>query len=144
LCDGKRDHTRLERQMAGAEHRRPGTGATPTFTYSGTGTTSWLCRSVYNPNNNNCATNYIQKYCPNNSSPQGEIFYSQITSSNPPPHYNVYAVDNCGGSEGVIDGTVAALSGESGLTAIEQDIAAPPDVASQLKQRICALLTTAG
>jgi hypothetical protein len=102
---------------------RLGFGATPTFSYPSTAMTGWLCRSVYNPNNNNCTTNYTQKYCPNNSSPQGEIFCSQITSSNLPPNYNLYAVDNCGGSEGVIDGTVAALSGESGLTAIQYDMA---------------------
>jgi hypothetical protein len=83
-----------------------GTGATPSFTYSHTAMSAWLCRSVANQvSSQTCSSNYIQndKYCPNNSSPQGEIFYSQIGQSNSPPSYNVYAVDNCNGPEGASD-----------------------------------------
>jgi hypothetical protein len=70
------------------------TGATPSFTYSNTAMSAWLCRSVAN---NGAA---------NNSSPQGQIFYAQIGQSNSPPHYDVYAVDNCSDDEGVGGGTV--------------------------------------
>jgi hypothetical protein len=61
------------------------TGATPTFTYTylSTATSAWLCRSVAQGDGQ-----------PNNSSPQGQIFYAQIGQSNSPPHYDVYAVDN--------------------------------------------------
>jgi hypothetical protein len=72
------------------------TGATPTFDYSASGLSgrsigmsAWLCRTVAG---NGQA---------NNSSPQGEIFYANIGPSNSPPHYDVYAVDGCSGSEGV-------------------------------------------
>jgi len=56
---------------------------------------SWLCRSVLQIDGQ-----------PNNSSPQGQIFYAQIGQSNSPPHYDVYAVDNCPGAENVGGGTV--------------------------------------
>lgn len=85
-----------------------GFGATPTFTYSNTAISGWLCRSVASNPNFSCAANNNNNYnsCPNNSSPQGQIFYKNITFNNPPPHYAVYAVDNCGNAEGVGSGTV--------------------------------------
>lgn len=87
---------------------------------------AWLCSNVLNQSNN-CATNYNYNYCPNNSSSQGEIFYSQFTSTNAPPVFNIYAVNNCIGPEGAPQGDVPYLSsGElvmSGLSAIEQDMA---------------------
>ena len=116
-----------------------GTGATPTFSYPHTAVAAWLCRSVNNPNNVNCQTNYTEQYCPNNSSSQGEIFYSQITSANSPPVYNVYAVDNCHNSEGVYPGTVLALAkngtSPTGQTAIEQDMAGATGQAAQCFHR---------
>jgi hypothetical protein len=102
------------------------TGATPTFSYPSTAMSAWLCRSVQNPNNINCATNYKYDYCPNNTSPEGEIFYAQITASNSPPVYNVYAVDQCFGPEGAPQGNVGSPTGTSGQIAIEQDMAGGP------------------
>jgi hypothetical protein len=97
-------------------------GAIPTFTYAATGMSAWLCRSVYNPQNYNCTTAYHYQYCPNNTSPQGQIFYHNITSLNSPPAYNVYAVDQCVNPEGAPQGTVAALS-QGGQQSIQQDMA---------------------
>lgn len=84
-------------------------GLTPTFTYPTTAMSGWLCRSVQNPNPN-CATNYNYDNCPNNSSTQGEIYYQNFTSSNHPPIYKVYSVDNCFNPEGAPQGSVSALS----------------------------------
>jgi len=98
-----------------------GQGAVPTFTYSDTGMSGWLCRTVSNPNIN-CSTNYQYQYCPNNTSPQGQIFYQNITLANTPPVFNVYAVDGCVNPEGAPQGTVAA-NGLSGQKAIQQDMA---------------------
>jgi hypothetical protein len=83
-------------------------GAIPTFTYSSTAMSAWLCRSVANSNNYPCAANGNNNInsCPNNSSPQGQIFYANIGAGNPPPYYNVFAVDNCSTSEGTGDGNV--------------------------------------
>jgi hypothetical protein len=100
-----------------------GLGATPTFTYPSTAMNGWLCRTLQNLGSD-CATNpddYL--HCPNNSSPQGQIFYSQITSANSP--YNVYSVDGCYGPEGAPQGTVAGITGNPGaLAAIEQNMTA--------------------
>lgn len=82
----------------------------PTFYYPGTAMSGWLCRSVVNIGDPpyNCAANGNNSaiWCPNNSSPQGQIFYANIGASNPPPNYGVYAVDNCQHSEGVEEGNV--------------------------------------
>jgi hypothetical protein len=75
-----------------------GQGAVPTFSYSNTAMSAWLCRSLQDAVPNCNGGGYSLDACPNNSSPQGEIFYSQITQSN--SHYAVYAVDSCGGPEG--------------------------------------------
>jgi hypothetical protein len=82
-----------------------GTGATPNFTYLHTGLSGWLCRTVLNNStppypcsedgNNN------SNYCPNNSSPQGQLFYANIGTGNSPPHFAVYAADSCDSAEGV-------------------------------------------
>ena len=61
---------------------------------SSTAMSAWLCRSVA-PNDGQ----------PNNSSPQGQIFYAQIVGPTNSP-YAVYAVDNCTGAENVGGGTV--------------------------------------
>lgn len=107
----------------------------PTFNYPNTAMAAWLCRSVQNPNNVDCATNYDGKVCPNNSSPQAQIFYSQITSSNSPPVFKVVAVDQCVSSEGSPDGNVGSPTGPPGQIAIEQDMAGAPGVIAQCFHR---------
>jgi hypothetical protein len=107
----------------------------PTFNYPGTAMAAWLCRSVQNPNNIDCATNYDTKACPNNSSPQAEIFYSQITPSNSPPVFKVVAVDQCEGPEGSPSGNVGSPTGPLGQIAIEQDMAGAPGITAQCFHR---------
>jgi hypothetical protein len=78
----------------------------------------------------NCAANNNgnSNVCPNNSSSQGQIFYENIGFGNSPPHYAVYAVDNCVNAEAVASGNVPgyqtlAFNGKvSGLTAITDDM----------------------
>jgi hypothetical protein len=84
-------------------------GVAPVFSYPHTAMGGWLCRSVYNPQNINCTTNFNAQYCPNNSSPQGEIFHYQV-SLNQPANYNVYAVDNCNNPEGAGDPNSSVLA----------------------------------
>lgn len=89
------------------------TGATPSFSYSHTAMAGWLCRSLANPQTQQaCSTDYLhnENNCPNNSSPQGQIFYAQVTPT--PSSFNLYAVDNCGGPEGATsrEAWVSALS----------------------------------
>jgi hypothetical protein len=89
-------------------------GAVPAYHYSNTAMSGWLCRSVANQRSQSlCSSDYLHNdnYCPNNSSPQGEIFYNQINQSNSPQPYNIYAVDSCNGPEGASStgATVLAL-----------------------------------
>jgi hypothetical protein len=107
----------------------------PSYDYPATGMAAWLCRSVQNPDNIDCATNYTGKECANNSSPQAEIFYSQITAANAPPVYRVVAVDNCEGSEGSPSGNVGGPTGPLGELMIEQDMAGAPGVTAQCLHR---------
>jgi hypothetical protein len=83
-------------------------GAVPTFTYPSTAMSGWLCRTVQANPNYSCAANNNNNYnsCPNNSSPQGWLFYENILSGSAPPHYAVYSVDSCVTAEGVAGGTV--------------------------------------
>ena len=85
----------------------------------------WLCRTVYNPNNYNCAAvnNNNVNYCPNNSSPQGQVFYADIGSTNSPPVYNLWAVNLCHGAEGVAGGHVGTDTGQAGFDKIKVDMA---------------------
>lgn len=106
-------------------------GATPTFNYPNTAMSGWLCNVVSNPNKINCGSNYQYDYCPNNSSPQGQIFYANITSANSPRAYNVYSVDACHGPEGAPQGTVSYLGNEPAQTAIEEDLAGGNGVTAQ-------------
>ncbi len=110
-----------------------GQGAVPTFNYPYTAMSAWLCRSVVDDVNGvsyNCAAtnNGNSNYCPNNSSSQGQIFYENIGVNNSPPHYAVYAVDNCVTAEGVGAGNVpgyapAVFNGTiSGFNAIVDDM----------------------
>ena len=82
------------------------------FSYT-TAMTGWLCASVASGGGP-----------PNNSSPQGQIFYANIGVNNSPPHYNVYSVDNCSSAEFVYGGTVSGVTSDpSGLYAVMQDMA---------------------
>jgi hypothetical protein len=127
-----------------------GLGATPTFTYSSTAMSAWLCRTVQNNNNYPCAANGNNNYnsCPNNSSPQGQIFYQNILSTSAPPHFAVYSVDSCTNAEGVGGGTVPGFypldfggtqsggGNASGITAITDDmIGASPNIMAQCFRR---------
>jgi len=78
---------------------------------------------VYNPNIVQCAEDFQANYCPNNSSPQGQIFYANFGPNNLPPNYNLYAVDSCNGPEGASDKNsyVSAL-GTDGFDAIVNDM----------------------
>ena len=74
-------------------------------------------------------SNFEPHFCPNNTSPQGQIFYAAITAGGitPPQNYAVYAVDQCDGPEGVADKTYTVVPGagnQVGRTAIEQDMIA--------------------
>jgi hypothetical protein len=103
-----------------------GLGAAPSFSYPNTAVSGWLCRNLLKtdptcPN----AKDYLG--CPNNSSTQGQIFYSQVTTGTSP--FNVYSVDGCQGPEAVPSGTVSALTvvyggqAPSGEVAVENDMA---------------------
>lgn len=98
----------------------------PVFSYPNTAMSGWLCRSVVPNSNYNCSSNYKWNYCPNNSSPQGQIFYQKITANGAqPPAYNIYAVDSCVGAEGVGAGNVPGFGNGTltGMQAVEQDMA---------------------
>ena len=116
-----------------------GQGAIPTFSYPSTAMSAWLCSNVDNQPPSCSGSHYNYNVCPNNSSSQGEIFYSQFTAANAPPVFNVYAVNNCGGPEGVPQGAVPYLSsGElvmSGVSAIEQDMAGGVNTPAQCFHR---------
>jgi len=105
----------------------------PTYSYPKTAMTAWLCQSVFD--NNLCVGGtdggqggMPEDDCPNNAASQGEIYYAKLTSGNnlPQSSYNIYAVQNCDGPEGVsgTDPTVAALGNENGTVAIENDMIA--------------------
>jgi hypothetical protein len=122
-----------------------GQGAIPTFSYSNTGISGWLCRSVLNVTPQyNCQANgnNNSNYCPNNSSTQGQLFYANIGSGNPPANYAVYATDNCQTAEGVGPGNVpgfypAIFQGTvTGFDAITDDmIGLPPNIPAQCIRR---------
>ena len=103
----------------------------PTFSYPGTAMSAWLCRSV--------ASGFGQ---PNNSSPQGQIFYAQAGATGPQQPYAIYAVDGCHYSEEVGDGNVPGyqpgiFNGHvNGLTAVPDDmIGIPPNIPAQCVRR---------
>jgi hypothetical protein len=98
-----------------------GTGS-PTYSYPTTTMTAWLCQTIFE--SNMCMGGQggsPQDFCPNNSGSQGEIYYNKVTSL-----YNIYAVQNCDGPEGVsgTDPMVAALGNLNGTVAIENDMLA--------------------
>jgi hypothetical protein len=96
----------------------------PVFSYPHTAMAGWVCRNLANQETQQqCAASYDQHLCPNNSSAQGQIFYSTVTAGGAQPsNYAVYPVDGCTGAEGVAGGTLS-LNGQMGYMAIEQDMA---------------------
>ncbi|MFZ0419237.1 MAG: hypothetical protein WAM04_14150 [Candidatus Sulfotelmatobacter sp.] len=109
-----------------------GTGS-PTYSYPTTAMTAWLCQSLFE--GNTCMGGQggmPQDFCPNNSTSQGQIYYAKLTSGGnlPVQSFNVYAVQDCDGPEGVAgtDPTVAAITvngvPENGTVAIENDMLA--------------------
>jgi hypothetical protein len=107
--------------------------SSPVFSYPHTAMAGWVCRTLLNQESaTQCGEYYDQNYCPNNSSSQGQIFYAAVTANGAQPsNYSVYSVDVCNKAEGIAGGTVSYLGGESGFTAVKQDMAgglnnAPP------------------
>ncbi|MFZ0317609.1 MAG: hypothetical protein WAL56_00660 [Candidatus Sulfotelmatobacter sp.] len=105
-----------------------GTGS-PTYSYPKTAMTAWLCQNLFE--GNTCVGGQggmPQDFCPNNSTSQGQIYYAKLTSGGnlPVASFNIYAVQNCDGPEGVAgtDPTVAALGNLNGTVAIENDMLA--------------------
>lgn len=99
------------------------TGATPTFVYGSTAIGAWLCRSLAQLDVQCSGDNYNYDHCPNNSSPQGQLFYQNFTSTSQFASLNIYPVDGCGGPEGVPAGNVSYLQNDpSGQAAIENDM----------------------
>jgi hypothetical protein len=110
-------------------------GGTPAgvYSYPNTSMTAWLCQSVDQSagacvgGNSHGQGGDPQDSCPNNSTSQAEIYYAKLTSdpNNPPQApYNIYAVQNCAGPEGVDSPTsvVPALNNIDGGDAIEADM----------------------
>jgi hypothetical protein len=101
----------------------------PTYSYPKTAMTAWLCQNLFE--GTTCVGGQggtPQDFCPNNSTSQAQIYYAKLTSggNQPVASYNIYAVQNCDGPEGVsgTDPTVAALNNLNGTTAIENDMLA--------------------
>jgi hypothetical protein len=104
----------------------------PVYSYPNTSMSAWLCQSVADSNECVGGTNTgqggsPQDDCPNNATSQAQIYYAKLTSDSsnlPKAPYNIYAVQNCNGPEGVSSATtnVPALNNIDGQTAIEQDM----------------------
>ncbi len=89
-----------------------------TFSYGSgfQGMGGWLCYS-YQTSNGSCG-----EACPNNSGPQGEIFYDQFNGTNggQANGYIIKGVQSCGGAEGVAaNGSKDPDFSQSGQLAIE-------------------------
>jgi hypothetical protein len=104
----------------------------PVYSYPNTAMSAWLCQSVADSNECVGGTNTgqggsPQDDCPNNATSQAQIYYAKLTSDSsnlPKAAYNIYAVQNCNGPEGVSSTStnVPALNNIDGQTAIEQDM----------------------
>jgi hypothetical protein len=104
----------------------------PVYSYPNTSMTAWLCQSVEDSNlcvggTNTGQGGSPQDYCPNNSTSQAQFYYAKLTgdpSNLPAAPFNVYAVQNCNGPEGVTSTStnVPALNNIDGQTAVEQDM----------------------
>jgi hypothetical protein len=99
---------------------QPGQGAVPTFNYPSTAMSGWLCRTL-EKTDPVCPNSTDPLDCPNNSSTQGQIFYSQVTPGTAP--FTVYSVDGCRGPEGVPVGTVSGLATQYGGQAPTGEVA---------------------
>lgn len=112
-------------------------GGTPpgVYSYPTTSMTAWLCQTVDQSQGACTGGNAYgqggspQDSCPNNSTSQAEIYYAKLTSDPnnlPSAPYNIYAVQNCAGPEGVDSPTsvVPALGNIDGGTAIQNDMTA--------------------
>jgi len=108
-----------------------GQGTPPVYNFPHTSMSGWLCRSVVDNTGYNCAASHNGDgtVCPNNSTPQGQIFYANFGPNNlPGTNYAVYAVDNCIHAEGVEEGNVPgyqpAIFGGTidGLSAVSDDM----------------------
>jgi hypothetical protein len=109
----------------------------PVYSYPTTAMNAWLCASVDQsqapcvPPSNGFVGDGGQggspdDSCPNNSSSQAQIYYAKVASNLPKASFNVYAVQNCDGPEGVDspNSSVPALNNLDGRDAIEQDMLA--------------------
>lgn len=98
-----------------------GSSNPPIFNYPNTGMGAWLCYNVKDQNQCNYQQ-YDWNVCPNESSPQGQLFYQEVTSN-----YTIHAVNQCHGAEGVGGGKVGSDTGPPAVTAIEYDMAGGPN-----------------
>jgi hypothetical protein len=102
-------------------------GPAPKFAYTNTSMSAWLCRSVVDHTGVNCASigNNDSNDCPNNSSPQGWLYYQAISTGT--QSFNVYAVDKCTNAEAVPSGNVPGFYPQDfggtipGISAINYD-----------------------
>lgn len=92
----------------------------PVFNYPSTKMAGWLCYNVKNQNQCNYQ-HYDWNVCPNESSPQGQLFYQAVTSN-----YAIWAVNQCTGSEGVGGGKLGSDTGPPAVTQIDYDMAGGP------------------
>jgi hypothetical protein len=84
----------------------------PSFNYPNTAMSAWLCEST------------ADGVTPNNSAPQGELFYLQFTSLSqlPANAYTVNAVINCPDNPENVDGGTVAATNQNGMAAIVADM----------------------
>jgi hypothetical protein len=91
----------------------PATGQQPSFNYTNTAMSAWLCETVE------------PGVAPDNAAPQGQLFYQQFTSlSQAAFSLSVNAVTLCPSNEGVDNGIVAS-TGDYGYQDIETDMTDP-------------------
>jgi len=95
-------------------------GSRGTFSYPKTTISGWLCESVYQ--GQQC--NGTSQYCMNNSSSQGQLFYTQVAAAGTTQPFTIDPVTTCDTAEGVSgsDATVPGLQNENGFTAISNDM----------------------
>jgi hypothetical protein len=96
-------------------------GTSGNFSYPKTAVSGWLCENVYQ--GDQCTQHPGLTYCMNNSSSEGQIFYTAVNAAGAPPNFTVYPVTTCGGAEGVNGGQVPGINNENGFTAISNDMA---------------------
>jgi hypothetical protein len=87
------------------------------FSFPNTSIAGWLCstyqRGTCNPGSG----------CPNNSSAQGEYFYTNFTQANHPrPNYSLTGILECNGAEGLNDPRATTPNGTPTVTAVANDM----------------------